>query len=107
MDSIKIIWTIIALFLRFQFFPKLLERVLSQQIIKHIESHSLLYPNQNTYVPHKSTETALARINNDILANNSGTIIIFIDIPAAFDTLNHRILINRLVNIGFRDDALD
>ena len=26
---------------------------------------------------------------------------------ATFDTLNHRTLINRLVNIGFRDDALN
>ena len=88
-------------------FSKLLERVVSQQIIKHIERHSLLHPNQSAYVPHRSTETALTRINNDILANNSGTIIIFLDMSAAFDTLNHRTLINRLVIIGFRDDALN
>ena len=47
-------------------FYKLLERVVSQQIIKHIERHSLLHPNQ-VYVPHKSTETALTRINNDVI----------------------------------------
>ena len=84
-----------------------LERVVSQQIIKHIERHSLLHPNQIVYIPHKNTETALNNINNDILANNLGTIIIFLDMSAAFDTLNHRTLINRLVIIGFRDDALN
>ena len=62
-------------------FSKLLERVISQQIIKYIERHSLLHPNLSAYVPHKSTETALTRINNDILANNSGTIIIFLICP--------------------------
>ena len=87
-------------------FSKLLERVVSQQIIKHIERHSLLHPNQSAYVPHKSTKTVLTRINNDILVNNSVTIIIFLAMSAAFDTLNHRTLINHLVNIGFRDDAL-
>ena len=35
-------------------FYKLLERVVSQQIIKHIERHSLLHPNQSAYVPHKN-----------------------------------------------------
>ena len=77
-------------------FSKLLERVVSQQIIKHIERHSLLHHHQS--VPHKRTETALTRINNIILANNEGTIIVFLDMSAAFGTLNHRILINHLVN---------
>ena len=81
-------------------FSKLLERVVSQQIIKHTERHILHHPHQSTYVQHKSTERALTRINNDILPNNSGGIIIFLDMPASFDTLNHRILINRLTSVS-------
>ena len=56
---------------------------------------------------YESTETALARINNDILANDTCTIIVFLDLSAAFDTINHSILINRLANAGFTGNALD
>ena len=63
--------------------------------MQHLIRHNILHSHQSAYVPNKSTETALARINNDILANDIGTIIAFLYLSAAFDTLNHSILINR------------
>ena len=39
----------------FKLNTKLLEWVVSHQIIKHIECHSLLHPHQSVYVPHKTT----------------------------------------------------
>ena len=74
--------------------------------MQHLIRHNILHSHQSAYVPNKSTETALARINNDILANDIGTIIVFL-LSAAFDTLNHSILINRLANAGFLYMALD
>ena len=54
----------------------------------------------------KNTETALSRINNDILAYDKGTIMVFLGLSAAFDILNHSILINSLANAGFTGKAL-
>ena len=42
--------------------------------MQHVIRHNI--PNSHQ-VPNKSTETALARINNDILANDICTIIVF------------------------------
>ena len=57
--------------------------------------------------PNKSTETALARINNDSLANDIITIIDLFDLSVASDILNHSILINRLANEFFTGEAMD
>ena len=88
-------------------FSKIIECVASKQIMQHLIRHNILHSHQSAYVPNKTTETALARINNDILTNDRGTIIIFLDPSTAFDTLNHSILINRLANAGFIGISLD
>ena len=40
-------------------------------------------------------------------ASPHGSVVIFLDLSAAFDTLDHNILINRLTSIGISDTALD
>ena len=80
-------------------FSKIIERVASKQIMQHLIRHNILHSHQSAYVPNKSTETALARINNDILTNDIGNIIVFLDLSAVFDTLNHSILINGLAHV--------
>ena len=67
--------------------------------MQHLIRHNILHSHQSAYVPNKSTETALARINNDILTNDIGNIIVFLDLSAVFDTLNHSILINGLAHV--------
>ena len=63
--------------------------------MQHLNHHNILHSPQSAYVPNKSTETALARINNNILANYIDTIIVFLDLSADFDTLTiqYRLLI--------------
>ena len=75
--------------------------------MQHLIRHNMHLSYQSAYVPNKNTETALARINNDILANDIGIIIVFLNLSAAFDTHNHSMLINRLVNADFTVEALD
>ena len=66
---------------------------------------------QSAFRPHHSTETALVRVMNDILlAMNSRqvTLLVLLDLSAAFDTVNCEVLLKRLhTDIGTRGKALD
>ena len=63
-----------------------------------------------TYRPGYSTETALVRITNDILADldrRRGVILVMLDLSAAFDTLDYKVLLTRLEQrLGIRGTAL-
>ena len=81
------------------FLLKVLERIVLKQFLQHLEFHSLLEPFQSAYRKCHSTETALLRVVNDLLqASDTGhvSILSLIDLSAAFDTIDHGILINRL-----------
>ena len=70
-----------------------------------------LFPaSQSAYRKDNSTETALLRITNDILQatdKHEDTILVLLDLSAAFDTIDHEVLLNRLnQRFGFRDLAL-
>ena len=59
-----------------------------------------LYPVlQSAYRQGHSTETALLKVQNDILLNMDMTritLLVFLDLSAAFDTVDRKILISRL-----------
>ncbi|KXJ10383.1 putative RNA-directed DNA polymerase from transposon BS [Exaiptasia diaphana] len=63
------------------------------------------------YRPLHSTETALLRVRNDILLNMNKqqvTLLVFLDLSAAFDTIDHSVSLNRLENkFGFTGTALE
>ena len=70
--------------------------------MQHLQSQSLLEPFQSLYQKCHSTETALVRVVNDLLqASGSGcvSILSLLDLSAAFDTIDHNILITRLRSI--------
>ncbi|XP_072039542.1 uncharacterized protein [Amphiura filiformis] len=54
---------------------------------------------QSAYRKHFSTETALVRVQNDILRavdQRSDVVLVLLDLSAAFDTVDHQILLRRL-----------
>ena len=56
-------------------------------------------PMQSVYRLVHSTETALVKINYDMLSSfDTGkcTALVYLDLSAAFDTINHNVLLNRL-----------
>ena len=64
-----------------------------------MSEYSMYDPMKSAYKLVHSTETSLVKINFDILSNlDAGkyTVLVTPDLSAAFDTINHIILLNRL-----------
>ena len=68
-------------------------------------------PLQSAYRDQHSTETALTKVQNDILSaldTGSSAILLMMDRSAGFDTIDHDILMSQLCNdYGITGDALD
>ena len=80
------------------FFSKLTERIVKKRLINHISENALQSHSQFGYKTHHSTETMMVGVVDDILKgfdNNQCTIMIFLDLSAAFDTIDQ----NKLVEI--------
>ena len=92
------------------FLSKLLEKVVLNQLNFHLSTNNLLNPFQSAYRQSHSTETALLHILNDLLlATDSGkvSLLTLLDLSAAFDTIDHTILLTRLQHtFGISDTAL-
>ena len=93
------------------YISKLTEKVVGGQIEIHLENNNLLDPFQSGYRKHHSTETAVLNITNDILSkkdSHQATALVSIDLSAAFDLVDHDVLVKRLDNyFGFSVTVLD
>ena len=81
------------------FLSKVLEKVVVNQLNSHINSSNTSNQYQSAYRKFHSTETALLKIHNDILASMDAgkvTALTFLDLSSAFDTIDCTILLNRL-----------
>ena len=81
------------------FISKIIEKVVSNRLQAHINSNKLNNPMQSAYRKSHSTDTALLRVHNDIsvsLDKGHVTALTLLDLSAAFDTIDHNTLTNRL-----------
>ena len=87
-----------------------MEKIVTSQIVEHMNTHELFHPYQSAYRSGHSTETALLKIKNDIefpLDRSEGVLMVLLDLSAAFDTIDHAILLDRLKSrIGISGAAL-
>ena len=93
------------------FISKVIEKVVSGRLNEHLIKNSMFDPLQSAYRDKHSTETDLIKVQNDILTAldaGSSAILLMLDLSAAFNTIDHDILLSRLCNVyGITDDALD
>ena len=93
------------------FISKVIEKEISGRLNEHLINNNLFDPLQSAYRDKHSTETALIKVQNDILSAldaGSSAILLMLDLSAAFDTIDHDILLSRLCNVyGITGDALD
>ena len=91
------------------FISKILEKTVLVQLQSFLEVHGILEIFQSGSKALHSTESALLKVFNDLLlTTDSGdfAILMLLDFTAAFDTVDHTILISRLEHcVGIRDAA--
>ena len=77
----------------------------------YISLNDLVEPLQSAYKPHHSTETALLKVQSDILMaldRRHCVYLVLLDLSAAFDTIDHQVFLRQLQHrYGFTRDALD
>ena len=99
-------WRTVVLSPIFPLSPRLLKKWFSQLSANNLYNHF-----QSAYRPRHSTETALLKIVNDLLlALDDGNVFLLalLDLSAAFDMIDHSILLHLLHHdFGIEDTALD
>ena len=92
------------------FFSKLVECATLMQFDKHCREHHLLPDFQSAYRKGYSTETSLIKMTNDIfwsMERKQVTAVIVLDMSAAFDTVDHDLLLDILhKRFGIAETAL-
>ena len=92
------------------YLSKILEKVVHEQLYTFIDSNDMFSSFQSGYRKNHSCETAVTKIHNDILMmidKKENVVLLLLDLSAAFDTINHRLLLNKLQRMyGINDVAI-
>lgn len=88
---------------------KVIEKILAEQIWKHLREYDLIPTAQSGFRSGHSCSTALLKIVEDVChAADNGmlTALVLLDYSKAFDKLNHKLLLSILVHYGFRSESV-
>jgi hypothetical protein len=87
---------------------KIVEKIIANKITDHLERNNLMDMYQSTYRRGHSCETSIVSILNDVygaMDRKEISIAVLLDMSAAFDTVDHTLLINKLERLGIVGDA--
>uniref|UniRef100_A0A8D0GH51 Reverse transcriptase domain-containing protein n=1 Tax=Sphenodon punctatus TaxID=8508 RepID=A0A8D0GH51_SPHPU len=85
------------------FLEKVIERAVALQLQAHLDSIGFLDPFQSGFRPSYGTETTLVALMDDLhreMDAGCSTFLILLDLLAAFDTVDHGLLLRRLQDMG-------
>nr|XP_054601584.1 uncharacterized protein LOC129164699 [Nothobranchius furzeri] len=92
------------------FISKILEKVVAKQLTAALDEQNIYDSFQSGFRRAHSTETALLRVSNDLLTHSDagdGSVLVLLDLTAAFDTVDHHLLLERLRDwVGISGSAL-
>ena len=81
------------------FLSKVIEKAVHEQLTEYLTINKLHAENQSGYRKYHSCETATIKIHSDLLTmvdSRNQVVLLLLDLSAAFDTLNHEILLKKL-----------
>ena len=92
------------------YLSKLTERLVKNRLADHLNENNLMNSFQSAYTKFNSTETTLLAVHDHIIramSQQEVTGLCLLDLSAAFDTIDHTILLHRLKSwFGFTDTVL-
>ena len=88
---------------------KIFEKILFDQIYEYLSKNSILDQFQSGFQKNLSTETALAKLIDDIKSGTDKklvTLLVLFDFSKAFDRVSHTLILSKLRECGFSPNAL-
>ena len=89
-------------------FSKIMEKIVASRLKSFLELHAIISPTQFGFQAGHSTVHSLISITETInksIEQNKFGCGIFIDLKKAFDTVNHKVLLQKLEHYGIRDKS--
>jgi hypothetical protein len=91
------------------YISKVIERVVAHRLTSYLDCYDLWDSRQSAYRRFHSCETALVSVIDTAYSAMDGghvTLLVLLDLSAAFDTVDHNLLLGRLQALGVTDSAL-
>ena len=81
------------------FLSEVLHKIVTSRLKSYMEANDMCDPFQSAYRAEPSTETSLMKVHKDIALGLDGrgvVVLVLLDLSAAFDTVNHAILLEQM-----------